>query len=445
MKKINKKSIGLILVGLLWILTANAQVASFNIENPCQGSTSYFNNTSLYSGGITSYEWDFGDGSTSNLENPEHIYQLDGIYEVVLSIFNNSNFLDQEVKIIEIYARPNAGFTVNHVCLGDENIINISSESDVEIQNYYWDFGDGQGDVVDQPKHIYNKPGQYLINLTVETSEGCRSQASNFISILPKPFAKIEFDKDEICEGEYVKLKVNTPNNDVLWSTGQTYKSIQVSPEVGETDIIVAIYEIYYQENEVCSNNDTISILVHPKPQPEISALSYPENEILPDNTVVDGNSISLNLNNVNIVSSVWSPIDYLIDRYTSPAISKPSKDISYEVEVTDQYGCKNSAEIDIKVIVTKLRSNNLVTPNADVINDTWEIYNYEYFTEYEVFIYNRWGEEVFYLESHYQNQWDGIFEENELPEGTYYYLLKSDNTDKIYKGPISLLRTPNN
>jgi gliding motility-associated-like protein len=218
-----------------------------------------------------------------------------------------------------------------------------------------------------------------------------------------------------------------------------------VSPEVGETDIIVAIYEIYYQENEVCSNNDTISMLVHPKPQPESSALSYPENEILPDNTVVDGNSISLNLNNVNIVSSVWSPIDYLIDRYTSPAISKPSKDISYEVEVTDQYGCKNSAEIDIKVIVTKLRSNNLVTPNADVINDTWEIYNYEYFTEYEVFIYNRWGEEVFYLESHYQNQWDGIFEENELPEGTYYYLLKSDNTDKIYKGPISLLRTPNN
>jgi len=446
MKKINNKSIGLILIGLFWILSTNAQVASFNVEYPCEGDTSYFINTSLYSGGITSYEWDFGDGTTSNIENPGHLYQSKGFYTVILSIYNNSVFLDKEEKNIEIFAKPDASFTVDNVCLGDENIItNRTLEDGYEIQNYFWDFGDGHGDIVSQPKHLYNQAGVYFINLIVETTDGCRSEVSNIISILSLPIAKIEFDKDELCEGEYVKLNVNTTNNDVLWSTGHTGKSIQISPEVGETDIIVAVYKVYYVEEQVCSNNDTLTILVHPNPQPEISVYSYPENELITDNTVIDGNSISLNLNNIDIVSSVWTPIDYLLDRFDAPVISKPQKDITYTVLVTDEYGCTNSANIEIKVIVSKLRSNNLVTPNGDGINDTWEIYNYEYFTEFEVFIYNRWGEEVFYLENFYQNQWNGMYDDNELPEGTYYYLLKNDDIEKSYKGPITLLRTPNN
>jgi gliding motility-associated-like protein/uncharacterized repeat protein (TIGR01451 family) len=82
----------------------------------------------------------------------------------------------------------------------------------------------------------------------------------------------------------------------------------------------------------------------------------------------------------------------------------------------------------------------NVFTPNGDGINDTFLIPGLNTYTENEITIINRWGNDV-YEKKNYQNDWTG----NGLVEGTYFYVLKvltlAGNWD-VYKGYVTLLRT---
>ncbi|MBS7564431.1 gliding motility-associated C-terminal domain-containing protein [Mucilaginibacter sp. Bleaf8] len=80
-----------------------------------------------------------------------------------------------------------------------------------------------------------------------------------------------------------------------------------------------------------------------------------------------------------------------------------------------------------------------LFTPNGDGANDTFEIRGLTQYSQNELVIVNRWGNEV-YHQSGYQNNWTG----EGLKEGTYYYLLKVKINDnwQVFKGYITLIRT---
>ena len=57
--------------------------------------------------------------------------------------------------------------------------------------------------------------------------------------------------------------------------------------------------------------------------------------------------------------------------------------------------------------------------------------------------VLHSWGVEV-YSSNAYQNDWDGTFKGEKLPEATYYYIITCDGTDKEYDGAISILRNKN-
>jgi gliding motility-associated-like protein/uncharacterized repeat protein (TIGR01451 family) len=82
----------------------------------------------------------------------------------------------------------------------------------------------------------------------------------------------------------------------------------------------------------------------------------------------------------------------------------------------------------------------NVFTPNGDGINDTFFIPGLDTYTENEITIINRWGNDV-YEKKNYKNDWTG----NGLVEGTYFYILKvltlAGNWD-VYKGYVTLIRT---
>jgi gliding motility-associated-like protein len=83
-------------------------------------------------------------------------------------------------------------------------------------------------------------------------------------------------------------------------------------------------------------------------------------------------------------------------------------------------------------------------TPNDDGINDTWEIFGIENFPESEVFIYNRWGEPIFYSKG-YTTPFDGkATNGTQLPEETYAYLIKvvkPSGEQQDMRGAFVLLR----
>ncbi|MCX6287220.1 MAG: gliding motility-associated C-terminal domain-containing protein [Bacteroidetes bacterium] len=79
-------------------------------------------------------------------------------------------------------------------------------------------------------------------------------------------------------------------------------------------------------------------------------------------------------------------------------------------------------------------------TPNSDNNNDIWLIKNINHFPKAVVEIYNKWGKQVFQSEG-YNYPWDGKFDGQDAPSGTYYYNINLNNGTKPLKGTVTIIR----
>ena len=82
----------------------------------------------------------------------------------------------------------------------------------------------------------------------------------------------------------------------------------------------------------------------------------------------------------------------------------------------------------------------NTFTPNGDGTNDYWIIRGLDLYPKVQVFVFNRWGEQLFYSQG-YGHPWNGFYNGKPLPMGTYYYLIKlNGQNQKPLTGPLTLL-----
>jgi hypothetical protein len=125
---------------------------------------------------ITSWFWNFGDGSTSTLQNPSHMYTNTGTYNISLIVSTNGGCISNSAGApytINAYPVPVAGFTIsdNSLTLPFEtlNCINTSSGA----ISYSWDFGDGGSSTLVNPHHTYNSVGTFTVQLISTNQYGC--------------------------------------------------------------------------------------------------------------------------------------------------------------------------------------------------------------------------------------------------------------------------------
>ncbi|MCD6572898.1 MAG: right-handed parallel beta-helix repeat-containing protein, partial [Thermoplasmata archaeon] len=116
-------------------------------------------------GTITSWLWDFGDGNTSNEQNPEHSYGNNGNYTVTLNVWDNEgNTACIEAIITVANVPPVANFTwqpANPTDLDTVQFTSTSYDSDGTIVNYTWNFGDGSIAYGSTVTHRYDDNGTY--------------------------------------------------------------------------------------------------------------------------------------------------------------------------------------------------------------------------------------------------------------------------------------------
>jgi PKD repeat protein len=147
-----------------------APIAEFDTIIPgCEPHTVQFRNNSIYG---EAYLWEFGDGTTSTEFEPEHTFEEYGIYNVKLTVTGQGG-TEYAYRQVEVYRMPVVDFRVSPelVMLPDDEIklFNLTKYGD----SYMWDFGDGQTSSDENPRHLYNRIGQYDITLEVWTDEGC--------------------------------------------------------------------------------------------------------------------------------------------------------------------------------------------------------------------------------------------------------------------------------
>ena len=162
---------------------------NFNINNPPTADFSFlpvspttadvvsFTDLSTDSdGSIVSWDWDFGDGATSTLENPGHSYGDDGVYTVFLTVTDDDGAMDDfSLPITILNAVPVADFSFlpsNPTTIDTISFTDISTDSDGSIVSWYWDFGDGNTSTIANPTHSYSIPNNYFVTLTVTDDDG---------------------------------------------------------------------------------------------------------------------------------------------------------------------------------------------------------------------------------------------------------------------------------
>jgi len=128
-------------------------------------------------GNIVSYYWDFGDGGTSELQNPTHIYFMEGKYTVTLIVTDDDGASrEYTMKIIVIENIPPKATASASRTEGDEPLkVEFTGEgkdSDGKIVSYFWDFDDGDTSDEQNPTHTYKSSGIYLAKFIVTDDNG---------------------------------------------------------------------------------------------------------------------------------------------------------------------------------------------------------------------------------------------------------------------------------
>ena len=135
--------------------------------------------TDKTTGGPTSWYWDFGDGTNSTLQNPEHIYNTAGIY---IPILTASNEVGTSTKIstvpITAMSMPDAHFRINQTEGPVPLDVQFTDRTTGEPTSWYWDFGDGTNSTQQNPEHIYNTAGIYTPILTASNEVGTSTKIS---------------------------------------------------------------------------------------------------------------------------------------------------------------------------------------------------------------------------------------------------------------------------
>jgi gliding motility-associated-like protein len=101
--------------------------------------------------------------------------------------------------------------------------------------------------------------------------------------------------------------------------------------------------------------------------------------------------------------------------------------------------GCDSVLVLELSVVDCEFQISNILTPNDDGQNDTWKVSDPTKIEGCDVAIYNRWGE-IVYQSNDYNNQWAGTRNNEQLPDGVYFYSIKCSDSEE-YTGEINLLR----
>ena len=137
----------------------NSPIADFSADTTIVGIHDTINFTDLSANNPTSWEWDFGDGNTSNIQHPSYFYNIVGDYSVKLKVTNKYG-TDSKNKtnfISVVDKSPIADFKADTTIVGINKIVYFSDLSTNNPSSWNWNFGDGQSSTQKKPISYFYK------------------------------------------------------------------------------------------------------------------------------------------------------------------------------------------------------------------------------------------------------------------------------------------------
>jgi gliding motility-associated-like protein len=348
--------------------------------------------------------------------------------------------------LTQVLFESNIDFIWDTACFGDTATLIATIQTNDSVVAIQWDlnengeFNDATSDTVN---HIFERPGKILVGMRVVYNSGNMDVAYNVVPVADNPV--VDFSYNNTCVGTttlfHDSSKVNI-GQVVQWdwdfgdgTQGSYNETSHYYQEPGNY-----IVQLIATTSFGCKDSASKTVAIS---QPTEPILITDQGVTVGYNDTIEfaaGEVVIVNVQNVGAFDSIIWNGDY--------------KGISYEISqegaysvVGYQHGCTSNKTFFAQEGSgpgpgpgpTTEKIMNLFTPNNDGYNDVWLINVKGIAFPVKVTIYNRLGNEVYYSDN-YQNNWNGFYKGNPLPQATYYYIIE-DSNGNIYKGPVTIIR----
>ncbi len=251
--------------------------ADFDITfDPCSLDPIVFTDQTIADAGGVIYDWDFGDGSSSNDQNPTHIF-APGDYTITLDVEDVNGCTDQVSQNITYYPTPAMGFDISdpagcapHTVIFTNTSLPFTSDYDI-----FWTFGDGGTSSDLNPAYTYTTPGQYDVSLTITSPTGCvGTEVFQSIDIQLGP--NIDFTNSDLCiEGLISFTDQTTPDGGPItswdWDFGDSNGSSDQNPTHEYANPGTYTVSLTVDDVEGCSNDFVQTVDYYPVSDIDIS------------------------------------------------------------------------------------------------------------------------------------------------------------------------------
>jgi gliding motility-associated-like protein len=384
-----------------------------------------------------SWNWNFGNGQVSNLQNPPvQSYTAVGKFPVKAVVMNYDGCTDRTTRFAEIRPLPivNAGAD-SVICKA--NTIKLTATG---AATYTWDF-DPSLNCLNCASPIAKPGTKTTYKVTGKTIYGCAGTDTVTVNVI-QPFKMSVNPGDTLCVGENFTLGVSGATT-YEWSPSTWLSNASVATPVTKPDSSVTYRVIGKSESSCFTDTGFVSLKVYPMPKMEILG-----NDMI---TVNVGSSVQLETkNSPDITQWKWLPAQWLsCSTCPSPKVT-PRESRTYTVVGANGGNCVARDEITITLICnnSNVYIPNTFSPNNDGSNDRFYPRGTGVFNIKSLKIFNRWGQIVFQNDGFSPNNaaagWDGKLKGQELTPDVYVYVMDviCENSQVFpVKGNITLIR----
>lgn len=311
-----------------------------------------------------SYDWSTTEDTQSIVVNATGLYSV--------QVTDNLDCVGEDEVFVEFFPVPEANLPDELLFCEDETIIlDAGNPGDF----YQWSTNENTQTISPNTSGIYT--------VTVSNAFNCSTQDQTDVLILTYPELDLGTDQ-ALCEGDVLTLDVVDPNLNVLWSTGDTTPTIDVSN--------TGVYSVDV-DNGACFISDQISLVFNPNPADPFGS-----------DTIVCFDSPPYSL----LLEALNAGATYTWNTGATQSNIQVFSPGAYNVEVTSANGCAQTFEINVleSCFGDFLYVPNAFTPDNDGINDVFQVKGTRV-ASFELEIWNRWGELVFKTDD-INDFWDG-------------------------------------
>jgi gliding motility-associated-like protein len=230
----------------------------------CDNGEVFFINYTLNNDPIISTVWDFGDGGTSTMNEPSHVFTGPGTYIVKLTVTTQNQCTSTFADTIRVYKTPELSIAgKDTICINsDEGFAGVLSLPDSTIR-WQWVFGNGNTSQIQNPITKYSSAGNYNIQLIATNKLGCADTTSHSVNVVPLPTATPVTNPITIISGASGQINMNYtgPIISYNWLPPQNLDCINC-PQPIATPRFTTDYRVQIQDRYGCKNASDITVKV---------------------------------------------------------------------------------------------------------------------------------------------------------------------------------------